>query len=510
MQKSNLSLLRSTSLEKGRLAFTLVELIVVITILAILWTIAFISLQWYSRDARDSTRTADLWNIKTSLELYTLKTWKYPKPDNFSTISYSWWIVWYQWKVWDQVTTNLKSLNEKPLDPLLNTPYIYSVTNTYKEYEVLALYEWSVAYNPIINSANAATTQLTPKVVWNYNWVFLKTSNYIIPTPSIITSESWDITLDLTTIKSQVITNGINIPKNIINSAKTWSLNMILSVYTWSINKKSTNREKITIMKFIQKVYKTSNITLPILDNKWNKDLLSFANNTIREKPTKFWDWRDIDPICDIPDIVIWTQIWAWCNSTVWNWTEWGKADDWNDWTIVYCNKSHTWLNILSDCIIDSEAMDSNSKENTWFTWSTNLWDRAVNNIWWKFYSWWTANTACKWWYHLPNDWEFSTLEQTLWCPISDNSVGWWWRCLWNWWRYHSTTYSGTSIAEVLKLPLSGIRSNISNDYVGRWITTVLRSATYPYVREIHIIYSTVSRAPYWNNYRTSVRCIKD
>lgn len=33
-------------------AFTLVELIVVITILAILWTIAFISLQWYTRDAR--------------------------------------------------------------------------------------------------------------------------------------------------------------------------------------------------------------------------------------------------------------------------------------------------------------------------------------------------------------------------------------------------------------------------------------------------------------------------
>jgi len=30
-------------------AFTLVELIVVITILAILWTIAFISLQGYSR-----------------------------------------------------------------------------------------------------------------------------------------------------------------------------------------------------------------------------------------------------------------------------------------------------------------------------------------------------------------------------------------------------------------------------------------------------------------------------
>jgi len=45
-------------------AFTLVELIVTITILAILWTIGFISLQWYSQDARDATRLSDIWNIK--------------------------------------------------------------------------------------------------------------------------------------------------------------------------------------------------------------------------------------------------------------------------------------------------------------------------------------------------------------------------------------------------------------------------------------------------------------
>ncbi len=153
---SNPSAFQTPSLRsKGRKvrAFTLVELIVVITILAILWTIAFISLQWYSKDARDATRTADLNNIKTSIEIYSLQTWKDPIPDNYSTITYSGWTekVWYQWVVWDQVTTNLKSLHEKPLDPLTNEPYVYSTTNSYNEYEVLALYEWNVAYNPIIN-----------------------------------------------------------------------------------------------------------------------------------------------------------------------------------------------------------------------------------------------------------------------------------------------------------------------------------------------------------------------
>ncbi len=50
-------------------AFTLVELIVVITILAILGTIAFISLQGYSADARNSKRISDLGNIQSAMTL---------------------------------------------------------------------------------------------------------------------------------------------------------------------------------------------------------------------------------------------------------------------------------------------------------------------------------------------------------------------------------------------------------------------------------------------------------
>jgi prepilin-type N-terminal cleavage/methylation domain-containing protein len=50
-------------------AFTLVELIVVITILAILGTIAFISLQGYSADARNSKRTSDINNIQSAISI---------------------------------------------------------------------------------------------------------------------------------------------------------------------------------------------------------------------------------------------------------------------------------------------------------------------------------------------------------------------------------------------------------------------------------------------------------
>ena len=48
--------------------FTLVELIVVITILAILGTIAFISLQGYSQDARDSKVVSDVTSISRQIE----------------------------------------------------------------------------------------------------------------------------------------------------------------------------------------------------------------------------------------------------------------------------------------------------------------------------------------------------------------------------------------------------------------------------------------------------------
>lgn len=50
-------------------AFTLVELIVVITILAILWTIAFLSLQWYTSNAKNTKVESDLRNIAWAIEV---------------------------------------------------------------------------------------------------------------------------------------------------------------------------------------------------------------------------------------------------------------------------------------------------------------------------------------------------------------------------------------------------------------------------------------------------------
>ena len=84
--------------------FTLVELIIVITILAILATIGFVSFKNYTGNARDSNRLASLENIQKWLDLYQLKVWNYPEPEDVyltwiyktwsinETLSYLWYI----------------------------------------------------------------------------------------------------------------------------------------------------------------------------------------------------------------------------------------------------------------------------------------------------------------------------------------------------------------------------------------------------------------------------------
>ena len=81
---------------KRRHGFTLVELIVVITILVILGTIAFMSLSGFSGSARDSSRVSDLTNISKALEIAYVKTGSYPDPENFSSVTYSGGTLWKQ------------------------------------------------------------------------------------------------------------------------------------------------------------------------------------------------------------------------------------------------------------------------------------------------------------------------------------------------------------------------------------------------------------------------------
>ena len=80
-------------------AFTLVELIVIISLLAILWTISSIPIMIYLKNARDWKRISDIWNIKEVLSIYYMDKWVFPNPDNPEKITYNWSTIWTQWSI---------------------------------------------------------------------------------------------------------------------------------------------------------------------------------------------------------------------------------------------------------------------------------------------------------------------------------------------------------------------------------------------------------------------------
>ncbi|EKE29769.1 MAG: hypothetical protein ACD_2C00101G0001, partial [uncultured bacterium (gcode 4)] len=198
---------------KNNKAFTLVELIVVIVILAILTTIAFLSFSSQSGSARDSTRLSDISSIKKSVEMYNVNAWTYPTPDYAYSYTYSGWVIWNQWTIWDSAYKLLqKNLSKKVVDPLKWSEYDYSLASNKREYQVAWNFENPTSlernYNPFDSS------NLNPKlsalwwtganvyISWNYNWVMLKvftwSTYYFVPTPTLFWIWTWSTVYDNT------------------------------------------------------------------------------------------------------------------------------------------------------------------------------------------------------------------------------------------------------------------------------------------------------------------------
>lgn len=62
--------------------FTLIELIIVITVLTILATLWFISFWDYTWQSRDSKRVSDLLTIEKWIILSSIENLEYPEPEN--------------------------------------------------------------------------------------------------------------------------------------------------------------------------------------------------------------------------------------------------------------------------------------------------------------------------------------------------------------------------------------------------------------------------------------------
>ena len=235
---------------KQNKAFTLVELIVVITIISILGTIAFISLQWYNIDARNSNRVTDIKSVETSLELFVLDTSKYPIPDSYTGVTLSWELLWYAWDIDDGILVNLWRLSNIPKDPKNWNNISYSTTYSRSEYQLK--YELELANNSHVMSQSYANDTI-PLIRGKYNSLFLVSSSWSYYAVPSLHSDGTIFSLNKTKINfiiKDLWVNKDNIKSNLDNFSlalqsaysgaieinSDWVYEQLLSVDSWNLN----------------------------------------------------------------------------------------------------------------------------------------------------------------------------------------------------------------------------------------------------------------------------------
>jgi len=163
-------------------AFTLVELIVVITIVWILSTVGFVSYSGYLTGARDSNRFSQLTKLSDSLQTYAASK-SLPLPDDYVEITASGAsnVIAYQWYVWVDVLETIDYTNGGK-DPKDDSYFTYYLTKDRNSLQLLALMEdnASVSFNNKNQLFAADYEERFPKTYWKKLWVLTES---VINTP---------------------------------------------------------------------------------------------------------------------------------------------------------------------------------------------------------------------------------------------------------------------------------------------------------------------------------------
>ena len=444
---------------------------------------------------------------------------------------------------------NIKNINKKPIDPLTENEYTYSITSWKTEYQIWAISEWwQLWYKLPINQTHAAVIKNTTAMIrWTYNEKFLRVQNWsisrILSMPSIIVT---DITqTDIQTIlntKNLVHNNYQNVPHSYNNM---WYIMTGWFNYTntnpliYSGSLKSLTESNTGKLDFITKLKVAYNGTIlqwepnyqdivaidPTTNSTWAVYLVNRFINTnvwwIKVSniilPTSWTieytepvvQWKDIPwTNCTNDDYVFtlaWTTYrWAWCNSALWTTGISTNADVYN-WNCY----NYAWWTTTTNC--NSTYLTFTAKENAY---NSTHWE---DNIWWKLYLLANAvqtNNACPTWWHLPTDLEWEKLETYLnWWTNCRNSTDWW-LCDWLGWAWKSSKTDQNNIIKALKLPLAGFRNGGTFNNRGNrtylWSSTEFDS-TFARSRRLDRGDSYVYRDFRKKSaYGFSVRCIKD
>ena len=193
---------------KKNIWFTLIELVIVITIISIISTIWYISFSSYLVKSRDSTRNINVVSIASALDIYAKSNnGLYPPPSDSVILTYKSWSedipFSYLWRVKEDLKLNFNSL---PKDPWNWEYFVYGLTTNRKYYQIWTTFEDSsnIAYNDFISKTYASNEYAF--IYWNYKQDFDKW-NYL--TWLILLQDiSWDKVLPKTNLNIWEITNS--------------------------------------------------------------------------------------------------------------------------------------------------------------------------------------------------------------------------------------------------------------------------------------------------------------
>jgi len=158
------------NLLKVKRAFTIVELIVVISILAIISTIWFVSFSSYLSWARDTSRITQIDSLQNLLEIYRSKS-ILPYPDDRISVIAGATKLWYQWYLWANVLSLLE-FSKWGIDPKEKTYFSYYLSENRKKFQIMAFLEKKenlTVFDNILPNTYAAInySRKIVTVVWN-------------------------------------------------------------------------------------------------------------------------------------------------------------------------------------------------------------------------------------------------------------------------------------------------------------------------------------------------------
>ena len=456
--------------QKNRSAFTLVELIVVITILAILWTIGMLSFQSYNVFARDSVR---LWNLKTlesGLWIMYVQSWNYAVPDNAVEVS-SWSsVVILQWEVWKSVQRATKTSQWIWKDPLTEQLITYWTNKNYSKYELMTFLEWDTAMSSsslkgIIGEFSLAQDINKIKTLWSSVWL-LTDENWtpIEKITSIQTAKKLDLAIDTanyvahfdnevsktlswTTLFNGLLTINQRVPKKCKEwwILVPWNTNFMTNdfcVAQYEMSYNETWPEDVNLADWnTRKYYSTktpvsmanrlpiTEITQPeaiaqcekiwahlITNNEWMTIARNIEANPQNWSEGEVWSWYIPNGVSNE------TANWHWCS-----WKQWDSS--WS-WTTLWA-----WIT-GSDC---SWTNKNRLKLNTWeyiYDMSWNVWEHVnkANTIDWSNFDLW--QTSVSWssnWISWDDNWIYDEIDM-----LKYGSKKLLWKNNWIWNLYNS------------------------------------------------------------------------